>query len=248
MTTLVSLHDGLEDRLIYGQGAPEEAKTTAEICTRFIEWREISETRPQSWIFNTVRLLEFNPLAYKLYHQVISGDVMAITATFSEMCEYGCTSRQAAHKQFTKALDALDMFFPMVADAIRAIRANKLKTIQGVYQARSADEGAIMCEISARIVELMDMPGIRIKSWIRLLNMLFMTSINVAWLYITIQTGDLKVITKSYKAMGDEEARTKQAVQQELEKTIQMMDKACPELSRAIVQLRAITADCSDKE
>lgn len=63
------------------------------------------------------------------------------------------------------------------------------------------------------------------------------------WVVLRLLTGDLNEITRSYADIGKENHRTKQGVQQELERVLAAIELHWPQLATAIIQLRNITAD-----
>lgn len=114
------------------------------------------------------------------------------------------------------------------------------------HEVERSEEAAIAGEIARRLIDLKEATSkCKTTAFIRKLNAL--ASIEpqgeVFWVVVSMLTGDLSEITKSYKEIGLEMGKSKQGHQQRLEKVTLALERHFPELAAAIVQLRHITAE-----
>jgi hypothetical protein len=63
------------------------------------------------------------------------------------------------------------------------------------------------------------------------------------WLVVRVMSGDLSEITRSYSELGKMDGRSKQAFQQNMERSLAIMDRNFPQLANAIASLRCVSAE-----
>ncbi len=110
-----------------------------------------------------------------------------------------------------------------------------------------AEESAIAGEIARHLLEFAETTSrTRCTTLIQKLGTL--AAIDPPALFFTLRllSGDLSEITRSYSELGKETGRKKQAVQQELERSLAKIRLYFPELEQALVSLRQITANYED--
>jgi hypothetical protein len=104
-------------------------------------------------------------------------------------------------------------------------------------------EAAIAGEIASRFVEWAEVRSRpEVEKYVRRMAGLLNDPSGPAgfWIYTRLVTGDLTAITMSYSEIGDAGSRSKQAVQQELERALATIHNHYPELQKAITELRRI--------
>lgn len=105
------------------------------------------------------------------------------------------------------------------------------------------EEAAIHAEIAERIIELREIVGEnRTVGFFQRMCSVWEVEPPAFWMVQRLLTGDLSQITISYTAMGKEQNKSKQAVQQEIERIIAAVRPHFPEVANAIVQMRSISA------
>ncbi len=114
------------------------------------------------------------------------------------------------------------------------------------------EEAAIHAEIAERVLELRELVGpMRTIGFFEKTLTIFKckpAGPAAYWALMHLLTGDLSEITRSYTEQGKEGARSKQAVQQEMERIIITIRPHFAELAAAITQLRSISAKLNGKE
>lgn len=107
-------------------------------------------------------------------------------------------------------------------------------------------EAALCAEIAERLLEWAETTSrARAMGFITKLSAIYQSGTHgraAVWMILRLLKGDLTEITRSYEEIGHERGRTKQAVQQEIEHVIALLDDHFPHLSAAMKQLRNITA------
>lgn len=111
------------------------------------------------------------------------------------------------------------------------------------HDSERSEEAAIIAEIARHFLELREKKSeSRSAAFLNRLHSIHQVEPAALWVVLRLLTGDLDEITRSYSDMGKENARSKQAIQQEMERVIIAIDRHWPRLSAAIIQLRSITA------
>lgn len=106
-----------------------------------------------------------------------------------------------------------------------------------------SEEAAIAGEIARRFIDLKEASSAhRASMLISKLHALGQVHPEALWLVMSLLTGDLSEITRSYADMGKERAKTKQAVEQERSRAMIAIDRHFPHLAQAVVELRHITS------
>lgn len=101
----------------------------------------------------------------------------------------------------------------------------------------------LACGICERLLEWKERESAhRATTFISKLHALMLINPAAFWLVCRLMTGDLSEITRSYAEIGKENGRTKQAVQQEIERVISHVGIHFPQLAKALIDLRHITA------
>jgi hypothetical protein len=115
------------------------------------------------------------------------------------------------------------------------------KSIVSPYVANQSTELArIFAEISERMIEAIECDPDHAYCWIRRLAAVLSRQEGPATLYwyFMLQTGDYAALTESLSAIGKRSARSKQAVQQELERATDDLVRIFPAMASAIHELR----------
>jgi len=111
------------------------------------------------------------------------------------------------------------------------------------HDVERGEESAIVGEIATRFLELKELTSAsRAATLISKLHALSLVHPEALWLVMSLLTGDLTEITKSYADMGKEHAKSKQAVEQERSRAIDGIRRHFPKLAIAVVELRHITS------
>lgn len=122
------------------------------------------------------------------------------------------------------------------------------KSVQGGAR---GEEAAIHAEIAERVLELRELVGpMRTVGFFEKTLAIFKckpAGPAAYWALMHLLTGDLSEITRSYTEQGKEGARSKQAVQQEMERIIITIRPHFAELAAVIVQLRSVSAQLQDE-
>lgn len=106
-----------------------------------------------------------------------------------------------------------------------------------------SEEAAIVGEIARHLLELREhVSAKRSAGLIGKLHAIHKAENDALWFVLRLLTGDLSEITRSYTDIGKENHRSKQAVQQSLERAIIALELHWPEVAKTVIQLRNITA------
>lgn len=112
-----------------------------------------------------------------------------------------------------------------------------------------SEEAAIHGEIAERILELKKLVGpMRTVGLFQKMMSIWQVEPAAFWVVTRLLTGDLSEITMSYTAQGKELGRSKQAVQQEMERVIIAIRPHYPLLADTIIQLRSVSAKLQDEQ
>lgn len=105
-------------------------------------------------------------------------------------------------------------------------------------------EAALICaEVAARLVEWSALESEhRVELFLAKLVTLKRDYAPALWIVLHLFSGDLSEITRSYSDIGKQKERSKQAVQQEFERSIAAIEIHFPELAAVVVELRDISA------
>lgn len=115
--------------------------------------------------------------------------------------------------------------------------------------AERTEETAIESEIAARLLELREKTSAsRAAEFVTKLASLHQIRHTAFWTVVEIMSGDLSAITTSYAEQGKARGIAKQAVQQELERTLESIGTSYPEVAQTIIRIRCITADIKKPE
>jgi hypothetical protein len=120
---------------------------------------------------------------------------------------------------------------------------------QVVVHAVSRDDpttlARIMAEVAERLVEAWHENPTKTFRWFkRAAGLLELTEGRAAlYWYLRMQTGDLSSLTDSFASIGSGRCRSKQAVQQELERATDDIVRTYPVLASVIHELRRSTKD-----
>lgn len=110
------------------------------------------------------------------------------------------------------------------------------------HELERSDEAAIAAEIAARFIELRQATsGARAASLIAKMHALSLVHPEALWLVMSLLTGDLSEVTRSYADMGREHCKSKQAVEQERARALIGITRHFPALAKAVFELRAMT-------
>jgi hypothetical protein len=121
------------------------------------------------------------------------------------------------------------------------LSANQQDTTHEVEQGPVSD---LACGICERLIEWRERESAhRATTFISKLHALSLVNPAAFWLVCSLMTGDLSQTTKSYEEIGEQGARSKQSVQQETERVIAALQMHFPQLAKALVELRHITAE-----
>ena len=111
------------------------------------------------------------------------------------------------------------------------------------HQHERSEEAAIAAEIAARFIELKQhTSGARASALIAKMHALSLIHPEALWLVMSLLTGDLSEITRSYADMGKEKGKSKQGVEQERSRALDGINRHFPGLAKAVVELRHITS------
>ena len=96
-------------------GASDSAKLTAEIMERLVEIEECDVRSAADLCRRLATLADLSPTMFMVVLRVGSGDVSAVTQSFSEMAEKTGRTRQALHYEFGKEISKVSIVFPKLA-------------------------------------------------------------------------------------------------------------------------------------
>ncbi len=111
------------------------------------------------------------------------------------------------------------------------------------HEVERSDEAAIAGEIATRFLELKEATSAhRAATLISKLHALALIHPEALWLVMSLLTGDLAQITRSYSDMGKERGMSKQAIEQSRSRAIEAINRHFPKLAVAVIELRHITS------
>ena len=96
-------------------GASDSAKLTAEIMERLVEIDECEVRSAADLCRRLATLADLSPPLFLVVLKVGSGDVSAMTQSFSEFAEKTARTRQALHYEWGKEVAKVAMVFPKLA-------------------------------------------------------------------------------------------------------------------------------------
>lgn len=105
------------------------------------------------------------------------------------------------------------------------------------------EEAAIAGEIARHLLEYSETTS-KSRCVMLIQKLGTLAALDPPTLFFTLRllSGDLSEVTRSYSDLGKESGRSKQAVQQEIERSLAKLRLYFPELEQALVSLRQITA------
>lgn len=107
-----------------------------------------------------------------------------------------------------------------------------------------SEEAAIVGEMARRLLDIRETSSAhRATSLIAKLHALCLINPEAFWMVVSLLTGDLSEITRSYEELGAERGRSKQGQQQAIERVLFALNRHFPELAKAVIELRHITAE-----
>lgn len=107
-----------------------------------------------------------------------------------------------------------------------------------------SEEASIWGEIARRLLDAKEATSAhRASVMLSKLHALSLIHPEALWMVVSLLTGDLSEITKSYTEMGKEHARSKQGEEQARARALLGIQKHFPHLAKAIIELRHITAE-----
>jgi predicted component of type VI protein secretion system len=117
------------------------------------------------------------------------------------------------------------------------------------HEVERSEEAAIVGEIARHFLDLREATSAyRASLLITKLHCLGQVHPEALWLVLSLLTGDLSEITRSYSDMGKEHAKSKQAVEQERSRAMEGISRHFPHLAKAVIELRHITAQIGPKK
>lgn len=115
------------------------------------------------------------------------------------------------------------------------------------HEIERSSEAAIWAEIARRMIEAKEATsGHRACLMISKLHALTLIHPEAVWLVISLLTGDLTEITKSYSEMGKEHGRSKQGEEQSRARALAAIQLHFPKLAQAVIELRHITSQIGE--
>lgn len=118
-------------------GASSSAKLTAEIMERLVELDECEVRSAADLCRRFATLADLSPTMFMVVLRVGSGDVSAVTQSFSEMAEPTGRTRQALHYEWSEEVAKVAIVFPKLATLMLHYR----QTIDHHEDARSDADG-----------------------------------------------------------------------------------------------------------
>ena len=111
------------------------------------------------------------------------------------------------------------------------------------HEVERSEEAALVAEIASRFMELKQVTSAhRASTLISKMHALSLVHPEALWLVMSLLTGDLSEVTRSYSDMGKEHARTKQAEEQSRARALDGINQHFPQLAKAVIELRHITS------
>lgn len=106
-----------------------------------------------------------------------------------------------------------------------------------------SEEAAIAGEIARRFIELREASSAhRATMLISKMHALSQVHPEALWLVMSLLTGDLSEVTRSYADMGKEHCRSKQGEEQSRARALEAINRHFPQLAKAVIDLRHITS------
>ncbi len=111
------------------------------------------------------------------------------------------------------------------------------------HEVERSEEAAIVGELARHFMDLKEATSAhRAATLISKLHALSLVHPEALWLVMSLLTGDLTEITRSYEDMGKEHARSKQGEEQARSRAIEAINRHFPKLAVAVIELRHITS------
>lgn len=111
------------------------------------------------------------------------------------------------------------------------------------HEIERSEEAAICGEIARRFLDLKETTsGYRASAFITKLHALALVHPEALWIVMSLLTGDLTEITRSYSDMGKDHGRSKQGEEQARARALEAINKHFPNLAQAVIELRHITS------
>lgn len=112
-------------------------------------------------------------------------------------------------------------------------------------QTQASEEARLYAEIAERLIELVNSTSIaRVNKWLCVLAQLQQRDHEAELWFLRFQTGDAAWLTLPYSVIGAQTNRSKQAVEQSLQRALPHIAEVRPELASAIAKYRGIKMDC----
>lgn len=104
------------------------------------------------------------------------------------------------------------------------------------------EEAAIVAEICARLIEWRSLHLIESApfNWIQRISSLALDHPDAFWLYISLQSGDLSALTKTYQEQAQERCLDRQSLHERHQSAVHTMSLHFPELQHVIKDLHSI--------
>lgn len=99
-----------------------EAQIVAEIAARFVEWGDdYSRGRAERWLYKLTSIHRIDPVGAWVYLRWQTGNPEAIAASFEDAGADKAMSRQAAEQRLSRALQAISVVDPLLAQSMREL-------------------------------------------------------------------------------------------------------------------------------
>lgn len=119
-----------------------------------------------------------------------------------------------------------------------------VNTQERSHELERSTEAAIAGEIASRFIELKELSSAyRATMLISKMHALAQIHPEALWVVMSLLTGDLTQITRSYSDMGKDHARSKQGEEQARSRALDAIHRHFPELAKAVIELRHITSE-----
>ena len=106
-----------------------------------------------------------------------------------------------------------------------------------------SEEAAICGEIARHLLDLREATSSnRAAAFVSKLYSLHEADHQAFWFVVRILSGDLSELTKSFSDLGKEHGTSKQAQQQQVERSLRAISLHFPRLEKALIEMRAIKA------
>lgn len=116
------------------------------------------------------------------------------------------------------------------------------------HEVERSTEAAIWGEIARHLLDAKEATSAaRASAMLSKLHALSLIHPEALWMVVSLLTGDLSEITRSYTEMGKEHARTKQAEEQSRARALEGIQRHFPQLAQALIELRHITSQIGPK-